>query len=506
MQNTILSFNKVSCTGCGACDKQCEQNAITMIKTQEGFYYPFIDDDKCIKCGKCAEVCCLNGNTKGEQGTSYCFKASDSLRWRSDNGSVFLFLAEKIIEQNGKIYAPFFVDDYNDVKYRLINNTDELDMLCNIQYVQANPFEAYDELKTTLDNGDIVLFFGIPCAVAGIKLMLKYSNLYTVDTICHGISSGNIWSKFIDEVRGQYGISRLKLSSKELGINESIRIYLNNSENDIYEEFSDGNWISSFNSGLTLRKSCYSCSYNSANRQGDFTVGNMSNIKSALNDGKGISYLGVNSEKGMDLFKSLSNTDDLSYEKTTWENANTYLKATQLPIQNENRKKFFEISETQSFGHAIRFIKSGVTAPQKFQRTALDFHSGDKAKWTILNNDVWKKLQYDTFFTLLTNGTKWQRIFLTLNFTLIKGFEYKYDIKFKAVTSAKDIRFMLSDSAKQGSKSTIITTTSVFDKWTRITGTFTCSMDNLNYLMLASTDFIGNNSLISFDWIRITEC
>ena len=48
---------KDSCCGCGACYNICPVDAIRMEPDSEGFLYPVIDPEKCIRCYRCKNVC-----------------------------------------------------------------------------------------------------------------------------------------------------------------------------------------------------------------------------------------------------------------------------------------------------------------------------------------------------------------------------------------------------------------------------------------------------------------
>ena len=53
----ILYERKEECCGCTACYAICPKQAITMVEDAEGFEYPEIVEDKCIKCYICLRVC-----------------------------------------------------------------------------------------------------------------------------------------------------------------------------------------------------------------------------------------------------------------------------------------------------------------------------------------------------------------------------------------------------------------------------------------------------------------
>lgn len=53
----VLFERKALCCGCTACYATCPQKAISMIEDEEGFDYPQIDEEKCIRCYQCVRVC-----------------------------------------------------------------------------------------------------------------------------------------------------------------------------------------------------------------------------------------------------------------------------------------------------------------------------------------------------------------------------------------------------------------------------------------------------------------
>lgn len=55
--NPNLVDRKERCCGCSACYSVCPTNAIKMEEDEEGFLYPTINLDVCIKCYNCIEVC-----------------------------------------------------------------------------------------------------------------------------------------------------------------------------------------------------------------------------------------------------------------------------------------------------------------------------------------------------------------------------------------------------------------------------------------------------------------
>lgn len=53
----LLYVKKSDCCGCTACYAICPKQAISLLPDEEGFDYPNIKPDLCIRCYMCLKVC-----------------------------------------------------------------------------------------------------------------------------------------------------------------------------------------------------------------------------------------------------------------------------------------------------------------------------------------------------------------------------------------------------------------------------------------------------------------
>lgn len=62
----MLYNSKEECCGCSACMVACplakdgQVSAIKMVLDEEGFMYPVINSERCIRCQKCVQICPCN--------------------------------------------------------------------------------------------------------------------------------------------------------------------------------------------------------------------------------------------------------------------------------------------------------------------------------------------------------------------------------------------------------------------------------------------------------------
>ncbi len=305
-------WKTIKCTGCGACANVCPVDAISVLPNEEGFMNPSVDLEKCINCGLCTKKCIAlqPQYTNNNNPECYAFWASDEIRKISSSGGVFTVAAEYILDKGGYVAGTIYNEDYS-VKHTIISNRNDLWKMRGSKYMQSNVGNIYREVKTLLDGGNLVLFTGLPCHVAALYSCLgnkKYDNLYTIDLVCHGITSQKVFDKFHKDVLDGKKITDLQFKAKEpwgwhAGTNA---------------KFEDGTKYSvplekcpyfiAYLKCISKNTTCGECQFNKLPRQADFSIGDFWGINKynpAFNDQKGTSEILVNSEQGAKLLEEI---------------------------------------------------------------------------------------------------------------------------------------------------------------------------------------------------------
>lgn len=309
---TISCVDKAKCTGCGACMNICPKNAISMCTNAEGFLMPEVDVTKCIECGLCKKICPKLDNNKSyvkENVSCYAMMAQDDIRMISSSGGAFTLLAEKILEKGGTVCGAAWSDGYN-VQHMIVNSKEELAALRGSKYAESNIGTSYRETKKMLDAGRIVLYTGMPCQIDGLLHYLQkdYENLITVDLLCRGIASNELFKRFVKENYKNLSLSKISFKDKKpLGWGATTSYELSNGsieKTNIHNSI----WMCAYLANIMDRQSCYSCKFNSLKRVGDISIGDFWGIgkyNEKFNDMKGTSIIIASSQKGDDLVKSI---------------------------------------------------------------------------------------------------------------------------------------------------------------------------------------------------------
>lgn len=323
--------NRDICTGCMACMNACAKGALSFVKDNEGFLQPYVDTNKCVECGLCERTCPEIQGKYHQNTLSVDVYAgwNKTDRRISSSGGAFSSIARYVLDKGGYIYGAT-LDEKLICKHIEVDDIDGLKKLRGSKYIQSYIGTVYKEVKRHLLYDQYVLFTGTPCQVSGLKGYLgkEYEKLITIDLICHGVPSQEVFSSYIAKLEKRLGMAENEtVQNYEFrrrdgwGFAPSVTTTMNKSF-PLYGI--DSLYMSAFDKAAIFRKSCYTCHYAQTARVGDFSIGDFwglghQGIPFKHDMTKGVSLLIVNSDKGRKVFESLG--DDDIYEKRSLEEA-----------------------------------------------------------------------------------------------------------------------------------------------------------------------------------------
>lgn len=309
--NTETLLKEINCTGCLACLSKCPKKCIQSAKDENGFYVPLIVDSNCIDCRQCISKCPARIEVrKNNPIKSYVgYIIAENKYIFSSSGGAFYALAQCIISDNGKVCGVTYDADKKVAKHIVISSQEEISKLQGSKYVQSDTTGIYDEIKKELLNGNIVLFSGTPCQISGLYSVIDTplrDKLFTVEVICHGVSSIDFLNKSLSQYRTSIdNINNLKFRNKSKYEKTEFSLKIEYKDKKVINipAFRDL-YYRMYVDGLFYRKSCYECKYTTRERVADITLGDCSTYKdyANLNQERAFSTIIINSKKGLELW------------------------------------------------------------------------------------------------------------------------------------------------------------------------------------------------------------
>ncbi len=361
---TIGNLN-INCTGCGACSLNCPYDAISMYEDEEGFLYPVIDKDKCVKCSLCVNTCPLLSNkNKNQDFESNCFAvmADDNMRLGSSSGGVFPVLAHYFLDQGSFVVGAVWTSE-GMVQHIVSNKKEDVEKMRGSKYLQSVTGDCYKKVEAILLRGDKVLFSGTPCQIAGLYSFLKkdYENLYTIDLICHGVPSSKVFRKYLEEcLDNEEKFIEANFRDKVNGWGNNLVITIKTNKRKFSQSSLECGYMDAFLNNLCLRKSCSDCQFNKLPRQADITIGDFWGIdkfNKKYNDSRGTSVVLANNLKGQYLLKNIVEKFKLFKKVPIYyaQAGNPNLKESSK--HHENREVFYKLLNTFTFKKALKKAK-----------------------------------------------------------------------------------------------------------------------------------------------------
>lgn len=314
-----FDLNYSECTGCMACVAVCWRKAIEIKEDSEGFKYPKYSEDKCVGCSMCKKICPsykINEIKVNDIEDSISLRArlkDDNAIINSTSGGVFYGLAHYFIQKNGYVFGAGFDSTSQSVHHMCIEKIDDLHLLQNSKYVQSDVADVYNKVEGLLKDDKYVLYSGTPCQVAAIKNFLQkdYGNFYTVDILCHGVSSPMLLQKEMLLHRGSaHKYDNIKFRCKGKRTKSFYYLYLESeNESPVYLNERQSLYYKMFFDNTSLRESCYNCKYSNTERTGDITLGDCSSSDKSFDffPLESVSSVFINSNKAKQLWNMTSN-------------------------------------------------------------------------------------------------------------------------------------------------------------------------------------------------------
>lgn len=313
----IEQVGENKCTGCYACYSSCPTKAITMRLSDDGFLFPSVNSDRCIKCGLCQKYCPIINFPAKKQSPIQAvaaFSNHEKTRLESSSGGIFSELARYFIKNNGVVFGAAFDKDFNLV-HTCADKEDQLFALTGSKYIQSHINDAYISAINAAKQNRPVLFCGTPCQVAALNNLFHEKGVNTnklclCDVICHGVASESVFKKYLAflSIDKKSSISQFRFRNKRLGWENfgSYAIYNDNSE--YFEMHRNDVFMIGYLKNLFLRESCYACQFARIPRQSDITMGDFWGINKKLYDARGVSAIIINTANGKQVFEKLDIT------------------------------------------------------------------------------------------------------------------------------------------------------------------------------------------------------
>lgn len=352
----IRLATKEQCTGCGSCEQKCSHNAISMKPDNDGFSYPVIDLNKCVKCHLCEHSCpILCSQPVNRPIKTLAARCTEEQNQISSSGGIFPLLARKVIEQGGIVFGAKF-DEYFNVVHDYTDEESGLSQFCGAKYAQSNIGNTFKQAQKFLQDGRLVLYSGTPCQIAGLKTFLHkdWSNLITVDLVCKGVPNHKIWGQYLRQLLEEQHIDISEV--RHINFRDKISGWatysfsLNTDAKRIIIHKNNNEYLQGFFCGLYNRESCHDCQLK-CHYISDFRLGDAWGFHfKQWNDKKGVSLLLINSLKGLDFFDGL----DVEMIEVSIKEAIRNNPACEISFQPHNRRKSFLSEEHQNLKRDIR--------------------------------------------------------------------------------------------------------------------------------------------------------
>lgn len=319
----INNGKQIICYGCGVCQTACPKDAITIELSNEGFWVPVVDRQKCIDCGICDKVCAYKDkeyckpNNKKDIPLAYSVTHKDkAIQKEATSGGAGFAIAQYLHKQGYTLVGVKYDTSKNIACHFATDSIDEFKQTMNSKYIPSYTVDGFASLM----DGKKYAVFGTPCQIDSlrrwVRLRKKEDNFVFVDLFCHGVPSYLHWSAYLKhhlkegeilqnpifrDKRNGWHVYTMSLQTNQRFISTALH------KNDFFQNIFLGNF--------SLNQTCYQCVYKGERSAADIRIGDLWGGKYAHTE-EGITGVLAFTDKGEEVISQLTTLCNVVSENT----------------------------------------------------------------------------------------------------------------------------------------------------------------------------------------------
>lgn len=316
-----IKENKI-CTGCNICQIICPKKAIEMKISNQGFYIPFVNREKCIDCGKCLIHCPVHFKIEKKEikGAYAVWSNNDKTRKTCTSGGIAYEIAKLYLKKGYNACGAIYDKENQITKHVIIDNLNDYEKCKGSKYMQSYIGEALQKIINNSEQNYVI--FGTPCQIAAIKGVVenqkRKGKIILVDFFCHGVPTIFLWKNYLKYLKNEKNmeeIEKVQFRSKAKGWHEYTISTIDRKGNEFIQSLTENNWyMQFFLSDMCLNEACYQCKFKAENSMADIRVGDLWGEKYKYNN-EGISGVLTFSPKGEEIMQEMANFCTIIPEK-----------------------------------------------------------------------------------------------------------------------------------------------------------------------------------------------